>query len=48
MNETQRQAVIDALVEFVLYVTKMKTTSEKAIEVLPEVVFELRKLSRGE
>lgn len=45
MNEEQYRTVIASLVEFIVRVSKGETTSEKEVEVLPEVVSALAKLS---
>lgn len=41
MTQEQKDSVIDALVGFIVRVSKGKTTSEKEVEVLPEVVSRL-------
>lgn len=46
MSTEQAKEIIDALVEFVLRVSKGETTSEKAVEVLPEVVSSLKDFDR--
>lgn len=45
MTNEQYKEVNDALVEFIIRVSKGETTSEKEVEVLPEVVSALAKLS---
>lgn len=47
MDKEQFNSVADALVEFILRVSKGETTSEKEVEVLPAVVSELTKFIRG-
>ncbi len=44
MTKEQCQDVVDALVNFIVRVSKGKTTSEKEVEVLPEVVSALATL----
>ena len=46
MNEEQYKSVITALTEFVIRVSKGETTSEKEVEILPEVVSRLIDASR--
>lgn len=46
MTKEQKEEVIDALVGFILRVSKGKTTSEKEVEVLPEVVSGLVAINR--
>lgn len=45
MTEEQYKEVNDALVEFVIRVSKGETNSEKEIEILPAIVHELKNLS---
>ncbi|MDE5993919.1 MAG: hypothetical protein K2G60_00225 [Oscillospiraceae bacterium] len=47
MNEEQYKNVIAALVEFVVRVSKGETTSEKEVEVLPEVISGLIDISQS-
>lgn len=47
MDKEQYNSVAEALVEFILRVSKGETTSEKEVEILPEVVSVLIKLIRG-
>lgn len=46
MTKEQKEEVIDALVGFILRVSKGETTSEKEAEVLPEVVSKLIDINR--
>lgn len=45
MTNEQYKKVNDALVEFVVRVSRGETTSEKEIEILPTIVHELKNLS---
>lgn len=48
MTEEQRKQIVEALVSFITRVAeKNETTSEKEIEVLPEVIRELARLEYG-
>lgn len=46
MTSEQKKEVIDALVDFIIRVSKGGTTSEKEVEVLPEVVSGLVAINR--